>query len=170
MLFKLNCEIKRSQNKVSQQKFETKMPRKKLLKAHLWKYNATKMHFVCFTFLKLSKLEMFFSEARLYIWMKGKRDLATSSNSNGECYEKNSSETRRSMIETGKFYIKNTPVTQPRSFFFLAGSSLWLLLGTSSSSFFLYHFFFNFETKLKQQILQNTEENLLYCTNCHTNA
>ena len=107
------------------------------------------MHFVCFAFLKLSKLEMFFSEARFYIWMKGKRDLATSSNSNGECYEKNSSETRRSMTETGKFYIKNTPITQPRSFFFLAGSSLWLPLGTSSSSFFLYHFLFQLWNKTK---------------------
>ena len=49
------------------------MPRKKTLKTHMRKSKATKRHFLCFTFLKLSKLEMFFQKQDFYIWMKGKK-------------------------------------------------------------------------------------------------
>ena len=55
--------------------------------------------------------------------------------------------------------------------FFCAGSSLSLLLNALRSNFFnIVVFFFNAETKLKQQISQNTEQQLLYSTNCHANA
>ena len=36
--------------------------------------------------------------------------------------------------------------------------------------FFVVGFFSNIEIKLKQQISQNTEEKLPFCTHCHTNA
>ena len=73
---------------------------------------------------------------------------------------------------------RETP-NKPSSFF--CRTSLSLLLDTTDmlrSSFFWYRVFFffvvgffsNIEIKLKQQISQNTEEKLPFCTHCHTNA
>ena len=45
------------------------------------------------------KLEMFFQKQDYYIWMKR-------NNINGENHKINCYETRGSMVETGKFYIK----------------------------------------------------------------
>ena len=86
------------QNKVSWPKCEIKMP-------HLCKNNATKIIFFCFAFLNLTKLEIFVQKQDIYIWMRGKEDLATSNNSNGESHEKMCSELRRSIVATEKFYI-----------------------------------------------------------------
>ena len=81
------------------------MPQKKPLKTHLCKNNATKIIFFCFAFLKLTKLEIFVQKQDIYIWMRGKEDLATSNNPNGESHEKICSKLRRSIVATEKFYI-----------------------------------------------------------------
>ena len=101
-----------------------------------------------------------FSRSKLFMsgW-KEKIDLVISNNPNGESHENIFPEMRRSMIETGKFYIKlvmsictrKTLLIHSRSFF-----------GVTSLS--LISFFFIIDTKLKQWISQNTEEKLLYCT------
>ena len=52
-------------------------------------------------------LEMLFQKLDFYIWMKEeKTDLVTVTTPTGRTMKKNCSETRRSMVETGKFYIK----------------------------------------------------------------
>ena len=50
---------------------------------------------------------------------------------------------------------------------------LWnftLIIARYCGPVFLISFFFNMETKLRQQIWSKTEEKLLYRTHCHTNA
>ena len=142
------------------------MPRKKALETHLWKKTMLqKWIFYVFLWWKLANYKCF-SRTKLFMsgW-KEKIDLVTSNNPNGESHEKIFPEMRRSMIETGKFYIKlvmsictrKTLLIHSRSFF-----------GVTSLS--LISFFFIIDTKLKQWISQNTEEKLLYCTHCHTNA
>ena len=82
---------------------------------------------------------------------------------------KNCSETRRSIDETGRFYMKlfisictRENSSHPAQVFLFAGTSLSFLLDTidtSGSMFFdvvFFYIFFNIETKLKQQISQNT--------------
>ena len=50
---------------------------------------------------------MFFQKLDFYIWMKEeKTDLVTVITPTERTIKKNYSETRRSMVETGKFYIK----------------------------------------------------------------
>ena len=114
------------------------------------------MHYLCFAFLKLSsKLEIFFQTQNFYIWIKEKNT-------------KNCSETRRSIDETSRFYMKlfmsictRESSSHPAQVFLFAGTSLSFLLDTidtSGSIFFdvVFFFFFNIETRLKQQISQNT--------------
>ena len=60
-----------------------------------------KIHFLCFAFLKLSKLEIFFKKQDFYIRMKEKTDLLTSNNLNGESHEK--IVLKSGMLETGGF-------------------------------------------------------------------
>lgn len=112
------------------------------------------MHYLCFAFLKLSsKLKIFFQTQNFYIWIKEKNT-------------KNCSETRRSIDETSRFYMKlfmsictRESSSHPAQVFLFAGTSLSFLLDTidtSGSIFFDVVFFFQHETKLKQQISQNT--------------
>ena len=46
------------------------------------------MHLLCFTFLKLGNLEIFFQKPDFYIWMKNKTDVANSNSPNGDNHEK----------------------------------------------------------------------------------
>ena len=54
-------------------------------------------------FWKLSKIEMFFQKQNVYL---GKKAELTTSNDIKGVHEKNCSAMTRSMVETGKFYIK----------------------------------------------------------------
>ena len=44
-------------------------------------------NFLCFAFLKLSKLGMLFKKEDFYLWMKENTDLATSNNPSREIHE-----------------------------------------------------------------------------------
>ena len=94
------------QNKVSRSKREIKMPRKKLI---CKKTMLQKCTFYVLLSWNLTNQKCFSrSNTILSVW-KGKTDLATSNNPNRNSHENNCSETRRSMVETGKFYITIFP-------------------------------------------------------------
>ena len=117
---------------------------------------------LCFALLKFSKVEMFFQKQDLYTWMKGKNRPGNLITRTAKAMKKNYSETRRNMIQTGRFTEsflcpfaqEKIPLTQPSSLlFFFAGSLLSLLLDTIDTSglvFLIKFFFFNVKTKLKQ--------------------
>lgn len=124
------------------------MSLKNYLKTPLWKNNATKMIFLCFASLKFSKLEIFNQMQDSYSWINGKK------------------QTWQPLInKTGRFYIKlvlsigtrGNSAHPPRSFSFCRNITIigiWLY----------WNHFFNIKRKLKQQISQNTREELLYFT------
>ena len=79
--------------------------------------------FLRFAFLKLSNLEMSFSKARFLYLVERKK---ISNNPNGKSHKKNCSETRRKMVETGRFYIQ-----------------LFMSIGTRENYSFLMHLHFH---------------------------
>ena len=109
----------------------------------------------CFAFLKLSKLEMLFQKQDFYIWMKKeKTGMATSNNPNGDRHKKNYSETRRSMVETRRFYIQLfTPIctriisSQPAQLLFCWNFTIIVALHTGVYFFFSLFFFFQQRNK-----------------------
>ena len=108
-----------------------------------------------------------------------KSDLGTSNNPKGESYEKKIVVKRRETWLKLRFlhkaiyiHLHKRKLLVPSPGLLFARSSLSLLLhiiGASSLVSLVSFFFFNSETKLKQLILQNTEEKLLNCTHCQKN-
>ena len=121
------------------------------------------MDFLCFTFLKLSKLEMLFQKQDFYIWMKRKSQLGNFYNPNGEKHE------------IGTFYIEPfisicTRENYSQVFFCWKFTLIPRCYIHVRVQFYSYCFFFNIEIKLKQRIEQNTERNLLYYKHCQRNV
>ena len=124
----------------------------------------------CFAFLKLSKLEMLFQKQDFYIWMKKeKTGMATSNNPNGDRHKKNYSETRRSMVETRRFYIQLfTPIctriisSQPAQLLFCWNFTIIAAMHTGVYFFCNCFSFFNTEIKAANFMKHKRETSLLH--------
>ena len=95
-LFSLTSKLKCFKKKVSWPKREIKMSCKKLI---CEKTMLQKCIFLCYAFLELTKVEIFFKKQDFYVFMKEKITQTDS-------HEKNCSETRKSMVKTVRFHIK----------------------------------------------------------------
>ena len=123
-----------------------------------------------FSFLKFNELEMFLQKQDFYIWMKGKTDLTTFNNPNGDSHEKNCSETRRSMVETRNFYIKlfmsictreNSSRSSFHLFLLIFHSHCCEILQKRRGLVFLISFIFQHRNKIKTTFTKHREISLL---------
>ena len=70
------------------------------------KKKVTKMHLFWFTFLRLNKLEMFFQKQTFYFLVEGNKQTWKPLITQMKEPRKSCSEARRSIVKTGRFYIK----------------------------------------------------------------
>ena len=119
--------------------------------------NPKKMHFLCFSSLKLIKVQNVCSEARFLYLHERKGQTWLSNNLNEKSHERNCPEMKRSMVHTGRFYIKlfmsictrkNSSI-QPRSLFV-----------------FFYQIFTLFIARYYRHTRVQRTLSLTYCTHC----
>ena len=137
---------------------------------HLWKNKHTKKP------LKLSKLDMF-SRSKIFISGWKKQTLQLILIQTGRAMKKNSRKQGEAWnwdilheaiyVHLHKRKLEKFLVCTPRTGLLFYWNFTFIVARYYRG---VKVYFFDIETELKQQISQNIEEKLLYCTHCHTNV
>ena len=146
------------------------------------KKQCCKNAFFMFCFPETQQARNLFPEERFLYLNENKTDLATSNYPNRKSHEKISPKQREAWLKPGDFAssylclfaLEKRALTQSRLYLFIyflleLHSHCCQILQTRWCLLYLIVFLPQ-RNKIKQQLSQNTEKKLLYCTHCHTNV